>query len=571
MNIEEINKKQEEEYRKCLKAILSSSANKKIIVAGPGTGKTSIFKSLLDQNRTSGNLVMTFIRKLTSDMEEKLGDKAEVKTFHAYCKKILHKQVGEIELVPYLPKIIKKDAAILEKDLNDFDTKLRTLDERSPEISFYLERGDYYKTIGFDDSVYRVLKLAQNDGRVLPMFNQILIDEFQDFNRLEVAFINELEKRGNILLVGDDDQAVYDNRSSSPDYIRDKYNSGQYVIFELPFSFRCTKVIIDSVNLIIQEAQKLGKLKGRIDKKIECFLPKKEKDSNKYPRIIFAQCSVLKTVAKFIEKEISNIDQSEIIESNDEKEGYPTVLIIGQKQYLKTVYDVLSKKYRHISFKPSEGVEYSPADAYELLKQDDNSNLGWRVLIEFFNKRTLKRIIKKTEDGKLMFVDAIGKGFIKRHKQALKYLRDYKNGQKLSTENTQYLKNILRSFYKKTIRSFTPIKKEEKKFEKDEPTIILTSRKGCKGLSAGFVFILGINNREFPRKSQDPSDIEIAELIVGLSRTRKCCYFISNKWLISPIDSQRSWRDERKPSMFISWIPKNFIQNRGYIRAKDIE
>ena len=78
-------------------------------------------------------------------------------------------------------------------------------------------------------------------------------------------------------------------------------------------------------------------------------------------------------------------------------------------------------------------------------------------------------------------------------------------------------------------------------------------------------------SREFPRKSQDPSDIEIAELIVGLSRTRKCCYFISNKWLISPIDSQRSWRDERKPSMFISWIPKNFIQNRGYIRAKDIE
>lgn len=105
----------------------------------------------------------------------------------------------------------------------------------------------------------------------------------------------------------------------------------------------------------------------------------------------------------------------------------------------------------------------------------------------------------------------------------------------------------------------------------DEPTIVLTSRKGCKGISAGFVFILGMNDKEFPRKSQDPSDVEIAELIVGLARTRKCFYLISNKWLVSPIDKRGNWRDKRKPSIFLSWIPKNLIQNKGYLKAKDIK
>ena len=45
---------------------------------------------------------------------------------------------------------------------------------------------------------------------------------------MEVAFIDELQKRGPILIVGDDDQAVYSLRNSSPEYIRSKFMSGDY-------------------------------------------------------------------------------------------------------------------------------------------------------------------------------------------------------------------------------------------------------------------------------------------------------------------------------------------------------
>lgn len=39
-----------------------------------------------------------------------------------------------------------------------------------------------------------------------------MIDEFQDFSALEVEIIKQLESHGNILIVGDDDQAIYDKK-----------------------------------------------------------------------------------------------------------------------------------------------------------------------------------------------------------------------------------------------------------------------------------------------------------------------------------------------------------------------
>ena len=113
--IQEIIRKQRVERNKCLQRIVESTADKKIIVSGPGTGKTYTFGELLNKNPTGNNLAMTFIRKLVAELETKLKSCAEVKTFHKYCKKILHKQFGEIQLIPYLTKIIECDSKLRGK------------------------------------------------------------------------------------------------------------------------------------------------------------------------------------------------------------------------------------------------------------------------------------------------------------------------------------------------------------------------------------------------------------------------------------------------------------------------
>jgi hypothetical protein len=72
----------EAERRAALDAILDSDARKKLIVAGPGTGKTYTFKAALE--RAGGGVALTFIRALVRDLRIALAETAEiVNTFMA--------------------------------------------------------------------------------------------------------------------------------------------------------------------------------------------------------------------------------------------------------------------------------------------------------------------------------------------------------------------------------------------------------------------------------------------------------------------------------------------------------
>src|ERR1035437_4027395 len=117
MTVDELKRHQKVERARHLQSILDSKSKKKVIVAGAGTGKTFTFGQVLMKCAGGNNLAMTFIRKLVADMGTKLSANAEVKTFHAYCKKILHAQNGKVEIAPFLTKVIEKDAHLLAANL----------------------------------------------------------------------------------------------------------------------------------------------------------------------------------------------------------------------------------------------------------------------------------------------------------------------------------------------------------------------------------------------------------------------------------------------------------------------
>ena len=562
---------QKEERGMLLKTILESKAPRKIIVAGAGTGKTYTFSEVLKLNPEGANIAMTFIRLLRNDMEGSFGAIAEVRTFHEFCKKILHERRGGFFLYPKLTDIIKEDSQHLNVECKNFDDKFQTLDESGNEISFYLRRGDYYNTVAFNDSVYRMWHELQRDSEILSNFDQILIDEFQDFNPLEVAFIDELEKKGNILIVGDDDQAVYNSRFSTPHHLRKKFQSGRYQIFELPFCSRCTEVIVKSTNELLKVAQAKGNLKGRVPKRYECFIELKDAESIKYPHITTAHITTMSTVVEFIRKKILEISAIEIAESWEDGKAYPTVLIVGARQYLNPAFKNLKDDFSNITFKQSEKSEETISDGYDFLSHNEQSNLGWRILIDFTMKNDeIKVIVEKSIDGKPM-LELLPKEFILHQMKIVsivaKFNKDGENNELLLVELEKLVDE--KTFAEIKAR-FLPPKEAEIIPDKTQPSILLTSYQGCKGMSAGFVFIVGANNGIMPHNMQDISDVEICQFIVAITRTRKKCYILSEDWMYSPTDKDGKWIPKHKRSIFIDMIPKNCLEDLGNLKAKDI-
>jgi hypothetical protein len=170
---------------------------------------------------------------------------------------------------------------------------------------------------------------------------------------------------------------------------------------------------------MLGRAESLGYLKGRIPKRYECYLEAKEAESKKYPKIVVAQCTTGKVIPKYIQEEISKIPSNDIAESYKQENSYPTVLIIGPRQYLRETEKQLRQAYPRVSYPVPSDTEYGIIDAYENILREQDSNLGWRILMELsYPLDGQKEILAKTTDGRPM-VDLLEAAFVKTHLEAL--------------------------------------------------------------------------------------------------------------------------------------------------------
>ena len=106
----------------------------------------------------------------------------------------------------------------------------------------------------FDDSVYRAYSELKKIPSSVRGYDLVLIDEYQDFNRMEAAFIDLLAEKSPIVVAGDDDQALYSQlRGVSWEHIRSLYCRGDYEVFPLPFCMRCPEVIVEPLMTLFSE------------------------------------------------------------------------------------------------------------------------------------------------------------------------------------------------------------------------------------------------------------------------------------------------------------------------------
>lgn len=203
-----------------------------VVRAGPGTGKTLTLveraRSLLAAGQSSV-LAVTFTVKAAGEIRERLGHAPiDVSTFHALAARILRESGVGFNIAD---EDMLTDTALrwgLDSDgsfVRDLLLGLSTGRPLGSEQSFLMDalQAEGYYT--FEGMIHEALRLV-GSGRFTPVWEHVMVDEFQDINPVQYEFLKALTPRvKSLMVIGDPDQAIYGFRGSSPasfdDFLRD--------------------------------------------------------------------------------------------------------------------------------------------------------------------------------------------------------------------------------------------------------------------------------------------------------------------------------------------------------------
>ena len=269
-----------------------------LVLAGPGSGKTLVITErtknlILNQGvDPSKILVITFTRAAATEMKERFfrlmgGRKYPVTfgTFHGVFFSILKHAYGF-----HAGNIIKEEQRfmlmreIITRMRLEYEDENEFIGEILGEISLvknsgiplehyyskncgkeifeqiyksYEERMRQNRLIDFDDMLVYCYELLSQRNDILKSwqkkFQYILIDEFQDINKIQFDIIKMLaQPEDNLFIVGDDDQSIYRFRGAKPEIMlgfEQAYPDAKRILLDV--NYRCGKEIVEaSLSLI---------------------------------------------------------------------------------------------------------------------------------------------------------------------------------------------------------------------------------------------------------------------------------------------------------------------------------
>ena len=303
------------DYRKKLNAVqlktVEITKGPVLVIAGAGSGKTRtlvyrVARLVEDGANPESILLLTFTRKSAQEMirratrllDERCG-KTSGGTFHSFSNMILRRYAKLVGFNNNFTILDRKDSEdtiglirtrmgfhksksrfphketvheVISKSINKdlpIDKILKEsfphFLENSADIKIIsLEYRDYKRSksiMDYDDLlVYLEKLLAEQDeirNKLSNFYKYIMIDEFQDTNKLQAKIAYHLaSSHRNILVVGDDSQSIYSFRGANFRNIMDfpkVYKDAK--IIKLEQNYRSTQPILDFTNQIIARAK----------------------------------------------------------------------------------------------------------------------------------------------------------------------------------------------------------------------------------------------------------------------------------------------------------------------------
>ncbi len=289
---------------------VTSQAQRLLILAGAGSGKTRVLVHRIAWLMTEQGvlphqlLAVTFTNKAAGEMRhriEKVAGQATMRlwvgTFHGLSHRILRQHAQSAHLPDNFQiidaddqlRLIKRlinergwdDEACEPKRAMGFINRQKDEGKRAgslpistlPEIAMFTELYRLYEqhcqraaVVDFAEILLRAYELWRDNPDILAQYQQrfrhILVDEFQDTNTIQYAWLKLLCTNDNhIMIVGDDDQSIYGWRGAKIENIHRFHKDFHNVItIRLEQNYRSTSTILAAANaLISNNASRLGK------------------------------------------------------------------------------------------------------------------------------------------------------------------------------------------------------------------------------------------------------------------------------------------------------------------------
>lgn len=279
-----------------------------LVLAGAGTGKTRVivarFHHLVAQGvRPERILALTFSRAAAASMRRQVvggltgAGRLWVSTFHSFCLRLLQEEQGESprllqepEAIAILAGLIDAGASVTLKadEAHSFIGQAKDQLIAPEEASAYARAAGNERLAGlaalyarfqaelaaqgaaeFADFISQAVHLLQRDAAVASRwqgrFDHILVDEFQDANHAQFRVLQILmQPHGNLMVVGDDDQAIYRFRGATDRYmLRFHHLIPGARDYQVQENFRCPEPVLQVANRLIK-----ANGEGRVDKQL---------------------------------------------------------------------------------------------------------------------------------------------------------------------------------------------------------------------------------------------------------------------------------------------------------------
>ncbi len=313
-----------------------SDSSQALILAGAGSGKTKVLVHRIawylhtGQSLDQGILAVTFTNKAASEMRFRIQrlinrsvDAMWVGTFHGIAHRLLRIHWKDARLNESFQiidsddqlRVIRRAMRDLEMENSGWSPKeaqskingwketghradqVPMLNDRSEDIlrrvyCEYEEICDRSSLVDFTELLLRVHDLWRSCPTIMESyrnrFRHVLVDEFQDTNRLQYKWLKMLVgERGSLFVVGDDDQSIYSWRGAKVENMQlFRKDYPQHEIVRLEQNYRSTSTILEAANsLISNNVSRIGKrlwTNGTEGERIKLYAAYNELDEARY-------------------------------------------------------------------------------------------------------------------------------------------------------------------------------------------------------------------------------------------------------------------------------------------------